>query len=186
MSETPKRPYEQVKTVADAVADMLRPYCDRLELAGSLRRKKLWVGDIEIVAIPKIRTEATTDLFGEVVSTSKVSQVDELLARVPVTLHKNGGKYKAFSIEWQPGYMFKVDLFLPDRDTWGYTYLVRTGSADFSKRFVTARAYGGCKPDEFTISEARVWRNGAAISLPEEIDLFHAFDLEWIEPENRI
>lgn len=186
MSEGVKRPYDQVHTVARAVVEMLQPYCHRIEIAGSVRRKKLWCTDVEIVAIPKIRTEATTDLFGEVISTNKVSQVDELLARVPVTLHKNGEKYKAFSLEWQPGYTFKVDLFLPTVDTWGYTYLVRTGSAEYSKRFVTARAYGGLKPDEFTIRDARIWRNGAVLSVLEEHDLFDLFGVKWIDPEQRV
>src|SRR5690606_28750539 len=109
----------------------------RIEIAGSLRRKKEMLGDIEIVAIPILHT----NLLGEPLNTS---EVDDLLATWPITLHKNGAKYKAFSFEWQPGWTFKVDLFLqPDPATWGYNFMVRTGSAEFSHKMVTPRRFGG-------------------------------------------
>jgi DNA polymerase/3'-5' exonuclease PolX len=48
--------------IADRVRDLLAPHCDRIEIAGSIRRQKADVGDIEIVAIPKTVTDG--DLFG--------------------------------------------------------------------------------------------------------------------------
>src|SRR5690349_5390941 len=105
MSDTEKRPYNQVMTVALNLVGALTPACHRIEIAGSLRRKKELVGDIEIVAIPKLHT----NLLGEPLESSGI---DDLLAQWPIALHKNGQKYKAFSFEWQPGWTFKVDLFL--------------------------------------------------------------------------
>ncbi len=39
--------------IAEKVKAQLAPHCERIEIAGSIRRKKPDVGDIEIVAIPK-------------------------------------------------------------------------------------------------------------------------------------
>lgn len=178
MSDTEKRPYAQVLIVANAIADILRPCCHRLELAGSLRREKAMVGDIEIVAIPKMHT----DLLGAPLTTS---EVDDKLARIPVTLHKNGSKYKAFSLEWQAGWTFKVDLFLPSRETWGVVYTLRTGSPEFSKRFVTAKSYGGYKPDVYTVEDGRVRMAGMLLPTPEERDVFDLWKMTFVEPRDR-
>src|SRR5690348_18038472 len=48
--------------VARPLAFALERVCERVEIAGSLRRKKAEVGDIEILFIPKIG-DAGTDLF---------------------------------------------------------------------------------------------------------------------------
>lgn len=179
MSETPKRPYAQVMRVAEVLVDSLRIHCHRIAIAGSLRRKRPMCGDVEIVAVPILHT----DLIGDPLDTS---EVDDWLARSPVTLHKNGNKYKQFSFEWQPRMWFKVDLFLqPDPATWGWNYMVRTGSKEFSHRMVIAKSYGGHKPDWATIDGARVWRNGKALDTSEESKVFDLWGMDFIEPENR-
>lgn len=180
MSNVPKRPFAQVNRVAQHVVSLLAPVCHRVEIAGSLRRQKEMVGDIEIVAIPRLHT----NLLGDALETS---DVDDLLAKCPVTLHKNGAKYKQFSFEWQPGWMFSVDLFLqPDPATWGYNFLVRTGSADFSKRMVTPKRHGGYKPDDLQIQGARVYkRNGQVVDTPEEQDIFALWGMDFVSPMER-
>lgn len=43
----------QALAIAEKVKALLAPHCERIEIAGSIRRKKPDVKDIEIVAIPK-------------------------------------------------------------------------------------------------------------------------------------
>ena len=50
MSTGIKRPYEQVQPIAQSVLDGLAPSCSWIQLAGSLRRQKAMIGDVEIVA----------------------------------------------------------------------------------------------------------------------------------------
>lgn len=179
MSDTEKRPYLVVYTVASAISQALAPACHRIEIAGSVRREKAMCGDVELVAIPRLHT----NLIGDPMD---VSYVDDALARWPVVLHKNGNKFKQFSIEWQPGMWFKVDLFLqPDPATWGVNFLLRTGSATFSHFMVTPTWQGGHKPEGFEVKDARVWRNGVALETPNEIDVFRVFEMDWIEPRDR-
>lgn len=47
-----KLPYEHMLSIALPVVELLRPRCKRIEIAGSLRRRREEIGDIEIVAEP--------------------------------------------------------------------------------------------------------------------------------------
>ncbi|GAI67541.1 unnamed protein product, partial [marine sediment metagenome] len=44
---------EQAQEIADDLLKRLYPYCQRIEVAGSVRRQKPEVGDIELLCIPK-------------------------------------------------------------------------------------------------------------------------------------
>lgn len=46
------------------IVEELRPFCQRIEMAGSIRRKCEFVNDIEIVAIPRLEV-LQGDLFGD-------------------------------------------------------------------------------------------------------------------------
>lgn len=180
MSDTERRPYAQVYRVATCLVEALRPHCHRIEIAGSLRRQKETIGDIEIVAIPVLHT----NLIGDPLNTS---EVDDWLAAKPVTLHKNGPKYKAFSFDWQPGWPFYVDLFLqPDPATWGVNMLIRTGSSDFSHKMMVPKVQGGYKPEGIEIRDARLWRYGVLMETPNEEDVFRFYDMKFIQPMDRL
>ena len=51
MSKT-KRPLADAERIAAAIVADLAPFCARIQVAGSVRRRKEAVGDIELVAIP--------------------------------------------------------------------------------------------------------------------------------------
>jgi len=179
MSATTKLPYAQMRPVASAVVDRLADACHRIAIAGSLRRCASMVGDIEIVAVPKL----DVDLFGNPTS---VSQVDHLLASWPIQLLKNGPKFKQFSFTTTVGNTYTVDLFLqPDPATWGVNFLIRTGSALFSQKMVTPKWQGGYMPNEYRVEDARVWSGGGKMLTPEEQDIFELWEMDFISPEKR-
>lgn len=155
----------------------LEPACERIEIAGSLRRERPLVSDIELVAIAK----PILNLIGE---PTERTEVDDLLDTLPVTFTKRGRKYQQF---WFDGATlpFYVDLFLPTRDTWGVVYTLRTGSSEFSERMVTAKSYGGYKPDVYTVEDGRVRMAGMLLPTPEEQDVFDLWQMDWIEPRDR-
>lgn len=169
-----KRAYSEVMRAAGALVECLQPACERIAIAGSLRRKKPEVGDIEIVAIPS----PVLNLFGEA---SGETYVDYCLADWGIHLSKNGPKYK----QWQSGDACQIDLFLATPDNWGLILMIRTGSADFSKRMMTQRAWGGYLPDGLKVSDGQVWQMGAHVSVPEEADLFALWKMDYIEPGER-
>ena len=78
--------------LAGKVVDELAPVCERIEIAGSIRRKKPTIGDVEIVCIPKLVT--ATNLLGETISRR---EPDDIAARLIVSgfrLLKNGDHFK--------------------------------------------------------------------------------------------
>ncbi len=154
----------------------LVPYCDRIEIAGSIRRRKEDVGDIEIVAIPK-RVEV--GLFGD------DTEREPGFARVVNQWGKVKGdpQHGLYTQRILP-VGIKLDLFVATPLNWGLIYAIRTGSADFS-RYVLASGwvrsgYRSINGMLHTIETGEPW------PTPEEEDLFRAAGVAWIEPEKRI
>jgi DNA polymerase/3'-5' exonuclease PolX len=175
-----KRPYALMRAMADALVAKLTPACTRIEIAGSIRREAAEAGDIELVAIPKF----VPDLFGD---SSAITEVDLLLPTLPIRLLKNGKKYKQFTFDDARGRPVQVDLFLQtDPATWGVNFLLRTGSDAFARRMVTPRLHNGYMPDGFRVLHARVWRAGAALSTPEEHDIFDLWGMPFAPPRGRM
>lgn len=172
MSTTTKSPRELILPVAEHLLDVLGQFCTRIELAGSLRRRAPLVGDIEIVAIPVPRL----DLFGHPIAAS--TALDVFLSD-RVALVKDGPRYKQFVYRGHA-----ADLFLATNETWGSIFTLRTGSADFSHWLVTRRPHGACPPSVAFI-EGRLHAHGRLLHTPEEIDVFHALGLVYIEPDQR-
>lgn len=173
------KPYAAALALAEELLAILAPVCERIEIAGSLRRRKVEIGDIELVAIP--RYEIERDLFGEEVGRHSLLDA-ELRAWPPIsnTLTKNGERYKQFT--WGD---MTVDLFLVTAETWGVQLAIRTGSSDFSHWLVTSQAQGGALPGAYHISDGRLWAGPMVLPTPEEADLFAAIGLPWIPPTER-
>ena len=62
----PRVPLALAVAIAEEVRALLAPACERLEVAGSIRRRRPDVGDVELVAVPKT-APARLDLFGTAV-----------------------------------------------------------------------------------------------------------------------
>lgn len=180
-----KRPYNQVMPVAEMVMDRLRSACERIEFAGSLRRQRPMVGDIEIVAVPILCRDMFDHPTGE-------SMVDRVLASWEgVILDIGGCRYKKFYVA-DKGNVHQVDLFLqPDTATWGVNFMIRTGSAAFSKKMVTPKSKKGFMPDQYRVNLAKVFTGGPGINnisildTPEEEDIFELWGMDWVPPQER-
>lgn len=170
--------YEEAHALAEEVKAVLAEGCTRIEIAGSLRRRMAVIGDIELIAIPKMAPVA--GLFEE--QAGEISLLDEVVS-ANYRVIKGGPKYKQLSIGMGT---VTCDLFIqPDPATWGTNMMIRTGCADFSKWIVTERQKGGALPGYMTVADARLWANGKLVETPEEADFFHAIGLRWIPPEER-
>jgi len=180
MSDGIKVSYDEALDWATRIRNYLEKHFDRLEIGGSIRRKKAQIGDIELVGIIKPTIE--TDLFDwnkEISSIESVPQWMDLLHYKP---KKMGTKYMQFTAY----YNLNVDLFLCTPETWGCIFTIRTGSSDFTRRLVTKKSKGGLCPDNMQFSDGRLWRDNIVLDTPEESDVFRELGIEFISPEERI
>ncbi len=169
--------YEDALAIAEKVKAVLAPGCKRIEVAGSLRRRKPEIGDIELVAIPKMAP--VMNFFGDTVA--ERSLVDDILAANYRVLRGNN-KYKKLDLG-----VIECDLFLqPDPRTWGMNFMIRTGCAEFAKWMVTERRKGGAMPSYMYSAEAMLFDGAHLIPTPEEEDVFREMGLKWIPPEERV
>ena len=191
MSGETRIPLAQAERLAAELMELLRPACDRIELAGSIRRRKADVGDIEILAAP--RTVQTVDMWGIPIPGLHSNALEDLcgclLARGVLVARETNGRGA-----WGERYKrvafgdAKVDLFAVLHPAqWGVLLLIRTGPADFSRRFVTPRRQGGMMPEWAVVKDGAIWQRGTGemIETPEEEDVFRVLGLDWIPPESR-
>ncbi len=149
--------------IAKEVHEKLHALCDRIEVAGSIRRRRADVKDIEILCIPK--AECILE-FTNVIHEIGPIQLGTPLRKYCKVLHPSG---------------IKIDLFLARKDNWGLIYAIRTGSAEFSHK-VLARGWvrAGFKSDNGMLT-----KNGRTIPVYEEQDLFDLIGANYVRPEYR-
>src|SRR5690348_10860398 len=104
---------EEALKIAERVKAQLEPYCHRIEIAGSIRRKKPEVKDIEIVAFPK---HYETGLFE-----SGIATVVNQWSKVKGDLDFDKCKYTQRILPEG----IKLDLFFAREFNWGYIYAIR-------------------------------------------------------------
>ncbi len=158
---------DQATAIAERVKAQLAPHCDRIEIAGSIRRRKADVGDIEIVAIPK---PYDVGLFA-----SGIAPIVEQWPRVRGVLPCK------YTQRMLPDGI-ALDLFFATAENWGLIYAIRTGSADYSHR-VLAHGWSvrGFKSVDGVLHNSA----GRPVATPEEEDLFRIAGVAWVPPEKR-
>jgi len=165
----------KAKAIANKYKAMLEPYCDRIEIAGSIRRQCKDVGDIELVAIPKI-VSVQEGLF------DSVPQRHPAFIKIINSLEKVKGDPTGKYTQRILPEGIKLDLFMVNKDNWGYHFAIRTGPAEFSHKVLakgwTAKGYHG--RDGILHDEC-----GKPTPIKEEKDLFKLIDIYYIEPEKR-
>ncbi len=180
MSTTTERlELAHARMIAGLMVNILTPHCQRIEIAGSIRRNQADVGDIEIVAIPK--TVTSKNVLGEDVSVRDTETPGRALMLAGARYLMGKDKYQKYLLEGGT----QLDLFLTTPECWGVILALRTGPSDFSARLVTAKQKGGLLPSYLHVKDGRVWRGEFALDTPEEIDFFDVMGLKWVRPEDR-
>ena len=150
---------EEAKTIAQDFLKEISPYCLRAEIAGSVRRGKSEVHDIEICAIPKA-------LFG----------LKTVMDRQNYIKGKFPSRYSQIKFQCE-----KIDIFWCARENWGNIYLIRTGPWEFSKWIMGIKT----KAVGLKHREGYLWRGNERLSCPEERDVFNRLGMDYIEPKKR-
>jgi len=169
---TAKLPYERARRYADKIAAALAPLCDRIEIAGSIRRKRPMCGDIDLVVLPQ------------------PGQAAAVRARCKQRVHAvniDG----AINLQVVLLNMVKLDVFIarpaiddlydPRPSNWGSLLLMRTGSQRFNAWFAARAQSMRTKWHPYD----GIFRNSDCIAAATENDMFTALKLNYIPPEAR-
>ncbi|GAI20461.1 unnamed protein product [marine sediment metagenome] len=150
---------EKARAIADEIIKRLAPYCSRIQVAGSIRRKAPYPKDIDLVLIP-----------------ADPWNLDQEIRRLGP--HRaDGKKLKRILCDG-----VQVDLYLAEPETWGMSLLVRTGSANHNIKLATKAKKMGL---HFSVARGIEDEKGMVIASQTEEEVFNALGLNYILPEER-
>lgn len=186
-------PLARAERLAAEARTLLAPACRRIEVAGSIRRRRPDVGDIELVAVPVVES-GQLDLFGAATGTRDVlHELCERLLAAGVFAHRPdkhghpafGPKFKRLVFRGAADTL-PLDLFVVTPPAqWGALFTIRTGPGAYSHRLVTPRLQGGGMPAGMRLEGGALWDGGRLVETPEEADFFAALGLACPPPEQR-
>jgi len=159
--------------LAIEICNLLEPFCERVEVAGSIRRGKENPGDIEIVCIPK--TEQVKDMFNNVIDSVPVPGFISTINTFEKIKGDPTGKYTQRVYKGET-----VDIFMVTRRTWAAQLMIRTGDAEFSHLMMKIANKRG-----FEQRDGILYYDGRAVDLVEEKDYFAVLDVPYVEPRDR-
>lgn len=181
MSNNQRLPYQQAMSIALDVLAWLYPLCDKVQVAGSLRRQAQTVGDIEIVALPH-HLPALLQRLDRLVENGTIEKAlysDKQMTRW-------GERLRCFDYR-----NVRVELAIADGDNYGYLLWLRTGPADGNKFVVTRMMV---EKAAMRFNDGYGWLTDYAgdtplyqhkLSLPDEAALFEALGMDVIDPRWR-
>lgn len=169
--------------LSDTLVKRVRCVVERVEVAGSVRRRKETVKDIELVAI----VSDYGALYERLATTGRFIKpgVPDVINWAP----KPGAKYVRMLLNED----IKLDLFIASKDNWGGIYTMRTGSGVGPD----GDPYTGFVPMMFSrwkrVSKGGKMSGGqptlpcgTMLPVPEEEDFFALCKAKWVPPEERI
>lgn len=122
----------RARLIAEELKSLLAPECERIEAAGSIRRRKPIVGDIELLCVPKY-VDGVDQLDEEI----KKLMAERLLGyRRNVRGSITYGPKNKLLVHLPSG--IGVDVFSTDEDCWWVSLVVRTGGEITNRRIATA------------------------------------------------
>lgn len=176
--------HDRRRELAFAIVDYLKPFCQRIEIAGAIRRGSLEVRDIDIVLEPL--RQSGRNLFGEMVDAGFHPDFHMAMITLPNVaklVYLRGGErmrvYQSHKLECN------VDIFIVGFPaSWGATLAIRTGPAVFSKLLVTSRLDGGAMPPGMKQDQGCLWRGGVRLDTDSEEEWFQAIGVPcWAPPD---
>ncbi|MCD6481251.1 MAG: DNA polymerase/3'-5' exonuclease PolX [Thermoplasmata archaeon] len=146
---------------ANRIIETLKPYVKKISMAGSIRRRKETIGDVDILAVAE-DAERVMDLFTE------MKEVEKILAR---------GSTKS-SVRLHGG--MQVDLRVVAEESFGSALQYFTGSKEHNIELRKIAIKKGYKLNEYGL-----FKGEERIAGEKEEDVYKALGMQWIPPEMR-
>lgn len=170
---------QEAKPIVEDIIERLHPHCMRIEPAGSYKREKTQIGDIEMVCIPKTEyrsyglfgkeEEIRVDGFINAINQWEKVKGDPVEGKYTQRIHESG---------------MKLDIFIVTHVNWGIQLLMRIGPWEYSKRILGTelKKHGYYSKDGFVHKKF----DGSIVPTYEERDVYKLIESPWVEPYTRI
>jgi DNA polymerase/3'-5' exonuclease PolX len=195
MDAKTKYPRAEALAVARQLVQCLQPCCSRLIVAGSLRRRKAQVGDVEILYIPTVVSGPDmADLFGPPLShnaadvaLAALQEKGVLGRRLNAVGSAMWGERNKLAVHLESG--IPVDLFAASPQNWWNLVVCRTGGMQSNIAICQAAIARGWKWEPYSEGFRRPHpeRNGSPLVNPvmSEREVFDFVGLGYREPWER-
>jgi DNA polymerase/3'-5' exonuclease PolX len=185
--------------IASKAVDKLKPFCTRIDIAGSIRRRMDVVKDIEIVCIPNSRDLWTTgNLFSQPAANGQQAANFSMAANSLGKVLKGNASGRYMNIQLLEG--LNLDLFMTTEEDYFRQLAIRTGPADFSHKVIAVTwskkgwcgtSFGLRRKNECIIEDDK-WKLAIPNSIAEkppvwksEEEFFQWLGLAYTRPELR-
>lgn len=186
MSDKKKYPRADALKVAEELIAALAPACERIAIAGSLRRRRLTVGDIELLFVPQL-TLANDDLFHTVTEPATEKVIDEWLRagvlskRLSKTSVATWGPKNKLAVHIASG--IPVDLFTTTLENWFMSLVIRTGPKELNLKLISSAADRGYQLHAYgTFTHID---SGLTVAVESEEEVFKIAGVPYIQPYDR-
>lgn len=190
---TDKMSHDIALKYAEELVALFTPYCERIEIAGSLRRNKPQCSDLEIVVIPKTKSYTKEiDLF-----TTKEITVDllsEFILNNPALFSKRknirgseayGDRNKLlFYTDPATQKLIPLDIFSADPHNFVMVKFIRTGSWQNNIVVAVQARKLGLKIEQFE-GGYKDLETGQIIRCENEQQVYEQIGLQYLPPEKR-
>ncbi len=159
---------ERAQKTAEAIIKRLAPYCKKkadgetpyIEVVGSIRRRKPWVNDIDIVLIPS----DPWNLHHEILGLGQTRAAGSKIMQVMIG-------------------STQVDIYIASDETWATLLLIRTGCTENNIRLASRAKERGWHLH--ANGDGLFNENGQRIAGDTELSIYNALGLPWQEPWER-
>jgi len=151
--------------IAEKIVERLKklPEVEKVDLAGSIRRRKETIGDVDILAVSK--------------NSSKVMDVFTSMPEVSRVISKGDTRSTIYIME-----KIQVDLRVIEKSSYGAALQYFTGSKEHNIKLRQLASEKGYKLSEYNLIDKAT---GKIIAGEDEVGIYKALGLEYIEPEIR-
>lgn len=193
MGEKKRFPYQEALAAALKIRDILTPFCEKCVIAGSIRRHRAYVGDIELLYIPKLVPEPRELLPCLVDAPAKLynatdEAIDQMVSTRILSKRKNikgsfiWGEQNKLAVHVASG--IPVDLFSTTPEKWFMALVIRTGGKQTNVALAVAARARGMKLNPYGEGYT-VLHSGRVIPCHSEFEVFNFVGLPFNKPEHR-
>jgi len=129
--------------LADLLISELSPYCEKISVAGSVRRLRPEVKDIEIVCVAKTfvrEWDEQADIFSPIKHCTAIERVPEFAEKVKeMGIIEKGNPVNGRYVKLVHSSRIPVDLFIVQDFDYGRQLCIRTGNYIYSKDVIATQ-----------------------------------------------